>query len=351
MSSDRSTVPKALAAIRQARSGVGTAFVHLFSGSAQIGKNARCPTWWPGEAHAHQRNRHSDDLDSSMTNVGPSQRIPAEIADYRLLAPLGDGGALFVAGVPPRLGLDVDQLVVKVVPGGDDAAFRRFVRELKLFSRVQSPNLITLYDAGQYENWFFSSMEHCSLGSLLESAATLDTTEKLEAVRSAALAAHDLHEAGIAHRDIRPSKVLHRADGSWCLSDLDHAFLGGGSITSMAPIGAIGFLDPGTLLGESAGRASDIYSLGATLHWALTGHYVHPAVEGADAMLAVRAVLRNPPHIRREDLSAESADLIAACVASDATQRPPTALVVADLIGDLLTAAAKPAGATPEPPA
>lgn len=286
-----------------------------------------------------------------MTNASPTDRIPADIADYHLLAPLGDGGALFVAQAPARLGLDADQLVVKVVPGGDDGAFRRFVRELKLFSRVQSPNLVTLYDAGQYENWFFSSMEHCSGGSLLEAAATLDATEKLRAVQAAALAAHELHEAGIAHRDIRPSKVLHRADGTWCLSDLDHAFLGGGSITSMAPVGAIGFLDPGTLLGESAGRASDIYSLGAMLHWALTGHYVHPAVEGADPMLAVRAVLRNPPHIRREDLTGEAADLIAACVASDAAQRPATAGLVAEIIADLITAAAKPAGTTPEQPA
>jgi len=286
-----------------------------------------------------------------MTNASPTQRIPADIADYHLLAPLGDSGALFVAGVPSRLGLDVEQLVVKVVPGGDDAAFRRFVRELKLFSRVASPSLITLYDAGQYENWFFSSMEHCSGGSLLEPTQPLDTTEKLEAVRAAALAAHELHEAGIAHRDIRPSKVLHRGDGSWCLSDLDHAFLGGGSITSMAPVGAIGFLDPGTLLGESAGRASDIYSLGATLHWALTGHYVHPAVEGADPMLAVRAVLRNPPHIRREDLTGDAADLIAACIASDPTQRPATAQLVADLIADLISAGATATGTNPEQPA
>jgi len=190
-----------------------------------------------------------------------SGSVPTELADYRLLQQLGDGGVLFLATPPERLGLDVDRVVVKVVPGGDDAAYRRFIRELKLFSRVGSPHLVTMYDAGQHEDWFFSSMEQCALGSLHDTVTTLTDVDKLEAVRSAALAAHDLHEAGIAHRDIRPSKVLHRADGSWCLSDLDHAFLGSGSITSMAPVAAIGFLDPGTLLGESAGRATDIYSL------------------------------------------------------------------------------------------
>lgn len=270
-----------------------------------------------------------------MTGVWPSG-LERELADYRLIEPLGDAGRLFLAHAPERLGLGGQQVVVKVVPGGDDAAFRRFVRELKLFARVPSPHLVRLHDAGQHEQWFFSSMERCAGGSLRDSVDRLSTTERLDAVRCAALAAHDLHEAGIAHRDIRPGTVLHRDDGSWCLSDLDHAFLGTGSITSMAPIASIGFLDPGTLLGEPAGRASDIYSLGAMLHWALTGHLVHPAAEGADPMLAVRAVLRGGPHIRRDELSADAADLISSCVESDAVRRPPTADLVAALIDDLI---------------
>jgi serine/threonine protein kinase len=156
-------------------------------------------------------------------------------------------------------------------------------------------------------------------------------------VACAARAAHDLHEAGIAHRDIRPGNVLLRADGSACLSDLGLAQFGGGSLTSMAPVSSIGFVDPALIGGERAGRATDIYSIGSLLHFVLTGTSVHPSAVGVEPMMAVRNVLRHPPHVDRERLSNAEADLVATCVAGDPEQRPGTAADVADAIDALIT--------------
>ncbi len=275
---------------------------------------------------------------ASSPAAGNTAGIPAALGDYEIVGPLTEGGhgRFFLAKPPARLGLaSTDQLVVKVVGGAKESGFRRFTRELKLFARVASPHLVTLYDAGQHEEYFFYSMEWCKGGTLEKPTTELSRADKRRAVGDAARAVNDLHEAGIAHRDLRPGNILLREDGSACLGDLGLAQLGSGSVTSMAPMASIGFVDPKLIMGDPASRATDIYSLGAILHWALTGKHIHPGVDGADPMMAVRSVLRQPPHVQRESLSAEEADLILACTAANPEHRPPTALEVAALIDSL----------------
>lgn len=270
-----------------------------------------------------------DVLESPDSSTG----VPTILGDYAILRPFSEGGhgRFYLATPPPRLGLP-GPVVIKVVSSGHESGFRRFTRELKLFSRIHSTHLVTLYDAGQHDEHFFYSMEWCTGGTLAQPTESMTRLDKLHAVADAARAAHDLHEAGIAHRDLRPGNVLLRGDGSACLGDLGLAQFGSGSVTSMAPMASIGFVDPKLITGESASRASDIYSLGAILHWVLTGKHIHPGIEGADPMMAVRSVLRQPPHIDRDLLSDEEADLILACTSANAEQRPATALEVAILI-------------------
>lgn len=269
-----------------------------------------------------------------------SSTVPTTLGDYVVLRPFSEGGhgRFFLATPPPRLGL-TDPVVIKVVPGAQESGFRRFTRELKLFARVNSPHLVALYDAGQHEEVFFYSMEWCQGGTLAEPAQEMSRAAKLRAAGDAARAVHELHEAGIAHRDLRPGNVLLRSDGSACLGDLGLAQFGSGSVTSMAPMASIGFVDPRLITGDNASRASDIYSLGALLHWVLTGKHIHPGVENVDPMMAVRSVLRQPPHVQRDLLSADEADLILACISAQPEQRPSTALEVAAIIDSLTSAA------------
>lgn len=282
---------------------------------------------------------------------------PTQVADYTITGSIGDGahGSFFLAAPPARLGDVGTQVVLKLVAGGDGDAFRRFTRELRLFNRVQHPGLVRLFDAGQHEDWFFYSMEWCPGGTLAAPVVALDNVGKTRAVAQAARAVHALHEQGIAHRDVRPGNVMlrteHPTEVEACLADLGLAQLGGGSVTSMAPLASIGFIDPALLLGENAGRATDIYSLGAVLHWTLTGQHLHPVETGGDAMLAVRAILRSAPNVRRDLLTGAEADLIAACVDRDVARRPATAAEVAVLVEDLAGALTSPAAEAAAAPA
>jgi serine/threonine protein kinase len=264
---------------------------------------------------------------------------PTTIADYHLGEPVSDGtdGRMFRATPPARLGLAPGtSVVVKVVPGSNEAAFRRLTRLLQTFAAVRSPYLVTLYDAGQQGEDFFYSMADWPAGTLAApTAGPLDRTTVLAAVRRAALAAHDLHEAGVAHRSITPSAVLLQVDGAVLGGlDLARAMMGGGSVTSMGTMGSVAYLDPGVIKGDLPSRASDIYSLGATLHHGLSGQALYPDLPSGDPVLAIRTVLRGTPRID-PSLDAADAELVRACTDPDPAARPSTAADLAELLAAL----------------
>ena len=127
------------------------------------------------------------------------------IADYEFVRSLGKGnhGEFFLANKPARLAIDAQQVAVKVLSGPTtEDVFRRATRELSAFAAVQSPYLVTLYDAGQQGGTFYYAMEYLPDGSL--SSGNPDRHTAIRAVADAARAAHDLHEPGIVHRDISP---------------------------------------------------------------------------------------------------------------------------------------------------
>ncbi|MFN0090456.1 MAG: protein kinase domain-containing protein [Acidimicrobiales bacterium] len=258
------------------------------------------------------------------------------IADYQLLAALAanEHGRFFLARPPARLGRPEELVVVKVVGGSTEVAFRRFTRELQAFAAVASPYLVPVYDAGQQADTFFYAMEHAPLGTLAAPAEALDAAAARRALRHAALAAHALHEAGVAHRNITPAAVwLHPGGAKLADLGLAHLIEAGGSMTSLTTAGAVEWVDPALIRGDAPSRASDIYSLGAVLHFALTRRPIFGDLPTDNAAMAIRRVLREAPDL---DPALEPADraLIAACLAPDPTDRPATAAQLADRLAE-----------------
>ncbi len=263
--------------------------------------------------------------------------IPQQLADFTVLRKLGTGGngTFYLAVPPPRLGLTTDRVVVKVFSGTcSDDAYRRGVRELRAFAAVRSPYLAALYDA-VLQGQFMYAMEYFPLGSLGTPARPLSRTEKLTAIADAARGVDALHEAGIAHANITPSSIMV-TDGGGRISDLGLArvLAADEPITSFAQPGAVQYMDPALLAGDVPSRATDIWSLGACLHVALTGQGVYGDIPDAQPLLAIRAALSTPPALS-ENLNRDERALIASCLALAGT-RPATALEVADKIGELV---------------
>jgi len=262
------------------------------------------------------------------------------IADYELLRELGQGnfGVYYLARPPARIGVPDEFVAVKRFGNGtrvNATTFRRAVGELKAFGAVQSPYLVRLFDAGQEEGAFYYAMEYLALGSLAAPARPLGRQERVRAVEHAARAAHDLHQAGIVHRDIKLGNILLYEEGGK-LSDLGLAqvLAPGMTVTSFGGARSLAYLDPAILRGGRPSRASDIWALGVSLHEALTGHGVYRHLQTEDVLLALRTVATTPPELDPSLATAER-ELIAWCLDLDPSSRPATALVVAEHLASL----------------
>lgn len=261
-----------------------------------------------------------------------------QIADYRLIQSLGRGnhGEFFIAETPARLPVDTAQVAVKVLSGMNvDDALRRMGRELRAFSSVASPYLVQLHDAGQDGDRLFYSMEYYPLGSLQSPSRPVERPEKLRAMVHVSRAAHALHEAGVAHRGIKPGNVLLHEHGAR-LSDLGlaQALMPGQTVTGVGSIDSVEFLDPAIIRGEPASRASDIWSLGATLHWALAGVGIYGDLPAGQPLTAVRKVLTSDPEISAT-LTADERAVIERALAPDPANRPATAQELSEMIAGL----------------
>ena len=223
------------------------------------------------------------------------------IADYRFTKELGAGnhGRYFLAPAPERLGLGDVTVAVKVLDRrASESDFKRVANELRIFHAVESDHLVEVHDAGYADGVLFYAMRYYPDGSLERPARELSETERAALVAGAARGAHDLHEVGVVHRDVKPANIL--IDGTTArLTDLGLARLlsPGMTSTGIGPIGSIEFMSPQAILGERASRATDIWALGVTLHRVLTDEPIYGAIPDGNVMDAFTHVLRTPPQV------------------------------------------------------
>lgn len=239
-------------------------------------------------------------------------------ADYVLVERLGPGiNAQRHLAVPPRrLGLD-DELVILVVTAVDATSdqFARAANELRLLHSLRSPHLVELLDAGGEGGRLFFATRRPSHGSL-ESASHLSVADRIRATADAALGADALHDVGVAHRNIHPATIVVDR-GRGCLDGLGLAEMSEGvtATRGTGPMGALQHTDPAMLRGEPASRATDIWSLGTTLHAVLSDRPLFGDVPTTHLLAAARHLVATPPHID-ERLDPSVGRVIARCLAA-----------------------------------
>ncbi|MGW0562530.1 protein kinase domain-containing protein [Streptomyces sp. NPDC003016] len=261
-----------------------------------------------------------------MTSRTPANRAGTKsahgtLADrYRLDELLGRGGTADVyRGTDLRLGRPV---AVKIFRPGADAVFEeRFRDEAVLLARLHHPGLVTVYDAGRYENHSYLVMQLVRGTTLRQQLATAPMTPQSAArlgVRLAGALAH-VHAAGIVHRDVKPSNILLDADDRPYLTDFGISRLIDATSNTVpgALIGTAAYLAPEQVLGTGAGPAADVYALGLVLLECLKGEleYSGPPLEAAIARL------HRPPDIPSHVPTA-LAGLLRDMTSKDETARP-----------------------------
>lgn len=186
-------------------------------------------------------------------------------------------------------------------------------------------------------------MELCtqSLSGLVEKVGPLAAQDVIVLGRAVALALAAAHSAGVVHGGIAPNNVLFRNTGEPVVGDfgvtLRQAF-------TRDPLHAIEYLPPETLRMGTLNEATDLYGLGAVLHFALSARSPHPGRLGEQPGERVLRILGEPvPAINRPDVPIGLSTMVARLLSTTPDRRPPEAAQVAEQLTNMLPNPPKPA--------
>jgi len=247
---------------------------------------------------------------------------------YQILDCIGTGGMASVYRAADVL-LGRSVAIKMLRPELEGAAVRSARSETAVLASLSHPNLVTLFDAHlaphSPEYLVMELVDGPTLGTHLR-RGPLTTTEAAHLATELADALHGVHEAGIVHRDVKPSNVLLAPTSTpgrtfrAKLADFGVAFLLGQARVTMPGmvVGTLGYLAPEQLRGEAPTPASDIYALGLVLLEALTAQRVFPWHGSAEAP----TTRRTGPIEIPDDLPDEWADLLRRMTADDPAARP-----------------------------
>jgi hypothetical protein len=224
-------------------------------------------------------------------------------------------------------------MVTELVVGAE--GWPALIEALARFSRVEDDHLIRMIEVGPdlgaaTPAVYLASEVGRELsnpeGTVRESGAR---ARAVTLVGEVARGVHALHEAGVAHGRIDPWSALGTARGGaiWP-PPLDDP---PGLSARIGDWRSVVCVDPALLRGIAPTRWSDVWSLGALLHGALTDRPLYPGIEDDDPVSALRRVLDTPPEVDPA-IPEPLAGTIASCLRPDPSERPPTAEQLAETL-------------------
>ncbi len=268
--------------------------------------------------------------------------------NYRVLDRLGQGGMGVVLKAEHLFLRRAVALKVLPNPFEDDLQpLARFLAEVRSVAQLRHPNIVAALDAGRTQGselepagWYYFAMEYVAgedLEQHVRKGGPLPPPVACDLACQVAGALAEAHRLDLIHRDIKPSNVVRTPEGQAKLLDFGLARrLQDRRLTSPDSVaGSLEYMAPEqTVPGGAVDHRADIYGLGGTLCWCLTGQTPFPAgVTSAEELILRRT--QTPPSIReqRPDLPAELDAVVARMMALRPEDRYPTAQAV---VGALL---------------
>jgi serine/threonine-protein kinase len=212
------------------------------------------------------------------------------LGSYVLLERLGEGGmgTVFKAR-HRRLGKVVALKVIRPERLGSPTAVRRFWREVRAAAQLDHPHIAHAYDADEVGGTHFLVLEYVAgpdLARLAESGGPLPVDLACDCARQAALGLQHAHERGMVHRDVKPQNLLLAPGGRVKVLDLGLARFGQAADASQssshltreeAVMGTPDYMAPEQAVdAHTADGRADVYSLGCTLYFLLSGQVPFP---------------------------------------------------------------------------
>lgn len=267
------------------------------------------------------------------------------IGKYKVLERLGSGGMGSVYLCEHTLMRR--RVALKVLPASrakDSSSLERFYREARAVAALDHPNIVRAYDIDSDDNLHFLVMEHVDGSSLQEmvkrSGTGMDPIRAAHYIRQAALGLQHAHEAaGLVHRDIKPGNILVDRNGIVKILDMGLARFFHDEEDPLTRkydeniLGTADYLSPEQAIdSHMVDIRSDIYSLGGTFYYCLTGKT--PFTEGSVAQKLIWHQQRHPKPISeyRSDVPSGLIAIVEKMMAKHPDHRFQTPQEVADAL-------------------
>ncbi len=261
--------------------------------------------------------------------VTPLPEIGQQFGDYRVVRRLGHGGmgVVYEADHLPS----GRRVALKVLSRALDSpeARRRFLREGRLAASVNHPNSVYIFGTEEIDGSPVIAMELVPGGTLqtrVKQHGPLPVAEAVDAALEMIAGLEAAQAVGVLHRDVKPGNCFVDTDGRVKIGDFglsistsgrDESFLtAAGSI-----LGTPAFSSPEQLRGDELNVRSDIYSVGATLYWLLTGR---TPFEADNLVKLLATVLEQPapsPQQWRREIPAQLARVVLRCLEKQPAKR------------------------------
>jgi serine/threonine protein kinase len=214
----------------------------------------------------------------------------------------------------------------------EDPGFReRFIRESRTAAGLDHPNIVTVYDAGEFDGLLYISMryvEGTDLRHVLSESGPIDPWRTLTVVSQVGSALDAAHAEGLVHRDVKPGNILLSQPGT----PLERAFLSDFGVTKRMTtaealtrtgqfVGTVDYVAPEQILGEAVDGRADVYSLGCVLYQCLSGQIPFPRPTD---VATIYAHLHDETPILPDEAYSGMDPVIARSLAKDKDRRYPT---------------------------
>jgi serine/threonine protein kinase len=221
---------------------------------------------------------------------------------YRILERLGSGGMADVyCAEDQQLGRRVALKVLHRRYAEDEQFVERFRREASSAAGLSHPNVVAIFDRGEWDGTYYIAMEFVdgrTLKDIIRERGPAPPEAAIDVTLQILRAARYAHKHGIVHRDIKPQNVLIDQDGRVRVTDFGIARAGTSDITETGSVmGTAQYLSPEQAQGRPVDARSDLYSIGIVLYELLTGQVPFDAESPVSVALMQ---VSEPPMLPRE---------------------------------------------------
>jgi serine/threonine protein kinase len=265
------------------------------------------------------------------SEVSDSPPIPERIGKYVIVNEVGKGttGTIYLSHDPyfrRDVAIKVYNLVTDEDPERARIARKMFFNEARMVGKLQHPNILPIYDAGEENGQYYVVMEHVqgarTLAAYCRPDNLLRVDDVVKIVYQCARALQYAHRRGVIHRDIKPSNIMLTRDNDVRIIDFGIAILRDADVSRIEGIaGSPSYMSPEQVESAEITAASDIYSLGAVMYELLTGF--RPFRASTLSRLLNQIVYATPPplHTLREGIPDELEQVVMTALAKDPAAR------------------------------